>query len=317
MTISSAIEQAARLLWRHKLLAALGILDVILTSSGLASRAVGGLLADFFVQIPAMRPFMAPFAGAAPTPLIRIGQLGELYRRVSPYGVPGWIGLIVGIVVALIALAVIGLVIEGGVIAAVDRAADEKPITLGDVFAAGWRRILPMVVIASIPAIPETVGAALVVGIGTLIVQNAGGLAALGASPGLMQHTIGTLALLALAILGPLGLITFPLALLSVLAYRACILGGLNAFAAFRQAWSALRNNPGPALALVAVSYGVSLLAGAVGYLPGLLADLFLPAIVLLWLIDGVARAYYLALWTVGWRVMAAGNQTGRDVASG
>ncbi len=308
MDASSAIERAARIVWKHRLLAALGILDVILTGSGLLSRALSDLLLQALFYSPELRGQLAPLAGMLSAPLVSIGQLGELYRLVSPYGTAGWVGLIGGAVVVLIALAVIGLVVEAGFIAVVGEVDPEKPVSLRGVFAAGWRRILPMVVIASIPAIPLTVGATLVVVAGTLMARGAGGVAALSSDPALAQQVAASVTLAGLAILCLPGLITLPLALLVVLAYRACILEGLGALASYRRAWQAVRARPGPVMILVVIGWVVSILANTVSFLPEQLTLIFLPAIALVWIIQGVARAYYLALWTCGWQALRPGE---------
>src|SRR5512139_3314166 len=101
MDVSSAVERAARIMWQHKVLAAMGILDIVLMDSGLADRAVSDLLARFLFAVPALREPLAPLAPYIPAPLIGIGQLGDLYRLVSPYGTAGWVGLIGGVVLVL------------------------------------------------------------------------------------------------------------------------------------------------------------------------------------------------------------------------
>jgi hypothetical protein len=302
MDVSQVIERAARLLWQHKTLAALGSLDIVLTGSGLLARTLVDWLLQLALLSPALQDRLGPLAGRLPSPLISIGQLGELYRRMSPYGTGGWVGLIGGVCLMLIALAVTGVAIEGGIIAAaseIDRGAQAR-IRAG--LTTGWRRILPMVVIASVPAIPLTVGAIVVILIGTGMAQGAGGLAALAGSPSLAQQVVSQLSLIGLAVVCPLAAVTLPLALLNVLAYRACMLEGTDAVASFRRAWQVLRARPGPVLVLILVSYGLSLLAGAVATVPNQLALIFLPAALLVWLIQGIARGYYLVVWTLGWR---------------
>jgi hypothetical protein len=302
MGLSSLIERAARIVWQHKSLAALGVLDIVLTGSGLPARVFGGLLLQWLLYLPERSGLWALVVAGMPPPLVTLGQLGELIRLISPYGLSGWIGLIGGAIIGLIAFAVIGIVIEGGIMVAVGEIEQQKSPTIRGVFSSGWRRALPLVVIASIPAIPLTTGAVLVVVIATTLLQSQGGLAALGANPALAQQLIGWILPASLAILFPLGLVTWPLALLGVLAYRACMLDHASWQDSFRRAWGVLRARPGPALLLVAISYAVSILAGTVATLPNQLALIFLPAIVIVWIIDGIARTYYLVLWTLGWR---------------
>ena len=58
MDISSTVERAARIMWQHKVLAAMGILDIVLMDSGLADRAVSDLLAQFLFAVPALREYL-------------------------------------------------------------------------------------------------------------------------------------------------------------------------------------------------------------------------------------------------------------------
>jgi hypothetical protein len=297
-------------MWQHKILAALGILDILLTSSGLAARALAGLMFETLERIPTFGPIVQQM----PTPprLVTLGQIGELYRLVAPYGTGGWLGLVTGAAVIAIALAVLGLTIEGGIIAAVGEIEQGHRPSVGRVFRAGWRRILPMVVIASVPAIPLTLGAILVVAAASGAIQSAGGLSALSASAELAQTVGARVTLVALAVLCPTGLITPPLALLSVMAYRPCILEELGAAASLRRAWGVLRARLGAVLLLVAISLGVSLMATTLTSLPDLLAEVFLPAIGVMWLVQGMARATTLILWTLGWKAWTAGEGLSR-----
>jgi hypothetical protein len=308
MGFGSLIERAARMIWTHKFLAALGVLDIVLTSSGLTARVLAGLLVQLTPTFPDPLGLWAPIVARLPPPPVTLGQLGGVYQLVSAYGAAGWIALIGATAIIVIVFAVIGIVIEGGIIAVVGEIERvTAPSALG-VFASGWRRALPMVIIASVPAIPLTLGAIVVIVVGTAIIQSAGGLLAISGSPALAQQVLGSLLLLALATLCPLSLITWPLELLSVLAYRACMLDHQDASTSFRRAWGVLRARPGPVLVLVALSYGVSLLASALAYVPDRLALVFLPAIVIVWLIGGVARTFYLTLWTLGWQALTAGE---------
>src|SRR5690348_10068708 len=106
MNIGSVIERAARIMWKHKVLAALGILDIILTSSGLLERVFDGWIGE--VIGPSLESQDLPFF-KLPPPLIPLDQAREAARWLLSYGPAGWIGPLVAFIVVLIILAVCGL----------------------------------------------------------------------------------------------------------------------------------------------------------------------------------------------------------------
>ncbi len=298
MDISALLEKAVKLTWQRRVLWALGVLLIVLTSSGLFGRALSGLSVEYMQTQPGFR-MPASFPGLPP-PLVTLGQIGDAYSAISSLGAVGWVGVIVGGVILLVGIGLLALVMVGGlIVAGAEREGQPSP-GFGAALGAGRERLWPMVIIASIPAIPVTVAAIVIVIIATIMISSSGGIDALSSAQGV--NIILSLYCVLLLLLCPASLVTSALQLLAGLAYRACMLEKLGAIDSLRRAWQVLKANFGPAALLAVLHLGVGIGTGVIVSLPLNLSYTFLPAIAIVWAVQGIARAATMEMWTLAWQ---------------
>lgn len=175
---------------------------------------------------------------------------------------------------------------------------------LGQVLGQAWRRAWALLVVASIPAIPVTVGLILVMILLLItgrLMQAAGiGLVGPEAAPWIVSFLLGSA-----IIMVPLSVITTLLAAFRPLAERACVLEGLRAEASFLRAWERVKADPAPFVLV----FGAQLLGGSVlaalltplRYGTGWCAAIYLPLAAVL----ALETAYFAALWTAVWEQAA------------
>jgi len=299
MNVASLLEQAARIVWRQRNLWALGVLFVALSNSGLFARAFNGWAFDYLRREPGFR--LPQYFPELPPGLIPLDRVGEAFRAINTLGPAGWVGFGVASLILLIAIGVAAIVTLGAMVAAGAEREDGAVLSMSAALKTGWRRAWPMIIIASIPAIPLTLAMTLVVIASALVINASGGFAAL-ADSALMARTLLAVIGFSVVVLCPASLATIALQLAAGLAYRACVMDGTGALDSFRRAWQVLKANFGSAALLAVLHVGIDLGAGALISLPLNLSYVFLPAIVIVWLLRGAARAFTLELWTLAWQ---------------
>lgn len=296
MNIIDLLQRTARTLWARKHLMVLGTLFVIVTSGvGLQDVLIGPLVKPLFALFDLPGNLLPPTNN---------DWLIRLLEWVDAHGTAGWASVVIGALLAGIAVGVIAIVARGALIASAG--AVDTPIGLGAALKAGWRKAWRLIIIASIPPIPVTVAAILLVVLATVVIQQAGGVDALARSEALQQQIGGGLLVASIAILFPFSIITYALGLLSTLADRACVLENRRVIDSYRRGWEMLRTNIGSALLLALLHLIAGSVIGAALALPGMLSILCLAVVPLLWIVYGIEKAFFVTLWTLAWREWAA-----------
>jgi len=303
MDVSWLLERTAQTVWRRRMLLVMGALLTVLTSSGLFEHAFGGALLEFVRRIPGFE-VMARLPELSPG-LVSLEQVGQAFGAINTLGTGGWIGFGAACLTVLIGAGVAAMVVFGGMIAAGAERDDEVRRGFGAAIGAGWRRAWPMIIIVSIPAIPATLGAIVIIGAATLAISAAGGIGVLSNGSAVGVTIVLVLALLTLAVMIPVLVATVGLRLVSELAYRACMLDGTGAIDSFRLGWRRFTDHIGEAAILAALTVGLDVVAGLVVSLPDNLSYVFLPAILIMWSVEGVVQAYTTEMWTLAWQEWA------------
>lgn len=301
MDIAAIFEKAASIAWRRRSLWMLGFAYAALTGGELFGKLAEGPVLESLNRIPEINSI--PYWPELPPGLITLRQVGDALVAINNLGVLGWIGIFTALAVILIAVGVAVIIDFGAMIVA---GSDQRDGTLVSSLCMSLRRFWPMVVIASVPAIPITIGAIIWVLAAWGMVASSGGIDALSQNSGQVDQVLVILYAAACILLCPLSIITIALQWLAGLAYRACMLDGLNAVESFRIAWNVLRANFGSAVLVGVLSLAVGVVAGLVSEVPSNLFSVFLPAVVLIWLVQGAARIFLVTLWTVVWQSWTA-----------
>jgi hypothetical protein len=306
MDYGKLLEQAGRLVWKHKFLIALGSVLAMIDQS--SSGFINGLLNR---QLVRRFPDLSASAGLSPTE----GELSaRILREILLYaGSNGTVGWIITGVAAFTLLIVIGLIVvlaHAAIIAGAGAAQSADSASTGDALQTAWRRLWRLLIIDSIPYIPITIALMLAVIVSSIMVQRAGG-AELLDQPAEIRQQVG------LRVLGISSLITCPFALMLValealrgLADRACILEDTGVAASYRRAWIVLRSNFGPAVLLVLLQLGIGIVTAGVLALPAFFTAYCFAITPLLWLLSGMISAYVITVWTLAWKVWTSPLET-------
>jgi hypothetical protein len=218
-------------------------------------------------------------------------------------GIPGWIGLTALLLLVLIALGVLVIVARGGLIAAAAAIDAGGTPGLGGALRAGWRKAWRLIIIASIPPIPITVAAILVTLLALFTVQRAGGIEAIqSVGPSWVQVRAG-LILAATCLIVPLGVVTWALGLLRHLADRACVLDNAPVLDAYQRAWTVFRQNLKPVVFLLLVQIVLDAVLSLILFVPRLVMAVCALAAPIVWVVGGIARTYFITLWTLAWQL--------------
>ncbi len=296
----AVIERAGQLLWKYKPLAAPGIAIAI---AGGVEGLLRPLLAFGMRRLPPgvtrRLPLPPGFDPSEPGVARAIRWLlVEAYRL----GPPGWVGLAAAAVVVLIILGLILILARGALIAAASEADTGNQPAAGAALALAWRRAWRLIVIASIPAIPVTVAAIVVVLLAVAVVSRVGAVELMEGPQALQRRVLSGLGLASVILLCPFMAITVALGMLRHLADRACMLEDSGVLESYRRGWRAARANSGSALILLGFTLAAqTALGSAIGLIRGL-AVICAAGLPLLWLINGTMRAYFIILWTLAWR---------------
>jgi hypothetical protein len=203
-----------------------------------------------------------------------------------------------------ILVSVIAIVAKGALIASAG--AVDVSIGIGAALQAGWRKAWRLLLIASIPPIPVTIAAILIVVLATIVIQQAGGVDALSDSAELRQQIGGGLLIASMVILFPFSIATYALGLLSTLADRACMLEDRRVIESYRRGWEMLRANMASAVLLALLHLIAGSVIGSALALPGLLVMVCFAVAPLLWIAHGIEKAFFVTLWTLAWQEWAA-----------
>ncbi len=286
----------------------LGTVFVIVTS--------GVRLEDMLIG-PLIKPLLAllEFPGAGQLLLANTDWLGRLLGWVDVHGTAGWASLVIGVVLLGIAAGVTAIVARGALIASAG--AVEPSIGLGAALRAGWGKAWRLILIASIPPIPVTIAAILIVVLATMVIKLTGGVEALAGSAELQQQVGGGLLIASMVVLFPFLIVTYALGLLSTLADRACMLEDQRVIASYRRGWEMLRANGGSAVMLTLLHLVASSVIGSALALPGMLSMLCFAIMPLLWIAHGIETTFFVTLWTLAWREWAAAPPAGEPTPNG
>lgn len=301
MNIIDLIQRAASTIEARKHLMVLGMLFVIVTSGiRLQDQLIGPMLKPLFALFDLPANLLPPD---------NTNWIIQLLIWVEAHGTAGWIGLVAGVVVLGISIGVIAIVARGALIASAG--AVDTPISLGAALKAGWRTAWRLIIIASIPPIPVTIAAILIVVLATVVIQRAGGVNALAGSAELQQQIGGGLLAASMVILFPFSVVTYALGLLSTLADRACVLEDRRVIESYRRGWEMLRANSGSAVLLALLHLVASSLIASALALPGMLSLVCSAVTPLLWIAHGIETSYFVTLWTLAWREWAGSEPAG------
>src|SRR5574341_237803 len=307
MQVGQLLMQTARLIREHLFLPLLGALIVVFSGSELdrltnliySSRhpnrfpPINGGLRELLRSC-----FLDAFAPAR-------AVLQWIGARFGPAGLAG---LIVGFLLLAIAAGVLILVVRGGIIASADEIAATGDSSFGAAMRAGWRRAWRLIIIASIPPIPVTVGAILVVIIVTLMLRQSRGVSLIDRPAEVWNALNGSPAVAIACLMLPLWLISFILGLLRHLADRACVLESKGAIASYRRGWYVFRQHVGDVLILLVIQLALEIAIWLVLLIPSALVTLCAVLLLPLWLVLGAKKAYFIALWTLAWRGWTASS---------
>lgn len=233
---------------------------------------------------------------------------------------------VVGVLLALMCAAgilflvfgLLSIMARGGIIAAVGEIEAGNSFGFRQALGVGWHRLWRLMIILSIPYIPVTLGAILVVWrfavfFGGSGVDSLSELSAPFADPSFKGSV--------LVIMIPLSILSLILGFVQVFADRACVLESTGALESFRRGWRVLRPNLGSALVLLLLELALRLVLGLIFSWFGLSGALRLMstnsllAVVMLVLgvllpiplfVGMIVRAYLTTLWTLAWREWSA-----------
>lgn len=292
MDYVNLLRRTARTIWARKHLMVLGTLFVIVTSSvRLQDMLIGPLIK------PLLHLYDIPSDWL---PLADYDWFARLLAWVEAHGIAGWAGLVVGSVLLGITLGVIAIVSRGALIASAG--AVDTPISLGAALKAGWRKAWRLIIIASIPPIPVTIAAILIVVLATVVIKQAGGVDVVSSSADLQRQVGGGLLVASTVLLFPFIVATYVLGLLSTLADRACVLENCRVIESYRRGWEMLRLNVKSAAMLALLHLIAGSVIGSALALPDMLSVLCFAVAPLLWIANGVVLAFFITLWTLAWR---------------
>lgn len=305
MDIGALLSRAFDTLWKHKFLILLGVLLALCSGEGSARFASTRLLRYLPVE-PGSLIARVPGLEALPASLLPETDPAALSRFVARLGPRGLV-ILFSLSLLLIALGVLGLTLRGSLIAGVDRLETGREASVGRAWRDGWRQAWRLIVIASIPPIPITLAAILIVAGLTIFIHATGGVERLGETLS-APLIVPALAMASLTVTALLGLATLALLLLWPLAERACLMEDRRPVESYRRGWQVLRANPGSWLLLFLVQWGVRAAFSSLLLIPGLLVTLCFAFIPLVWLIGGTGKAFSSALWTLAWGQWTAGE---------
>ncbi len=274
-------EKAWNLIWKNKFMILLGVLVVIggAGGGGGSQGAAGGNGIDF--QQPPRFDFSAPFQNLnlPVLPMIGIGVLA-----------------VIVIILALV-FWIIGTTSRGGLINGANTLSQGQTTNFRESFQAGWAKILRLIGIGLVPAIPVLILAVIAlssVGIygGFSRVLTEGEL--ITAPRTGMFLPVGILA----CVLVPL---TLGLSLLRTFANRACMLEDEGVFGSYKRGFNVLLENLGPAIVLFLIQIAISIGLWIILLLPGIVIALCCLLWPVLLLAQGTFAAWYSTLWTLAW----------------
>lgn len=298
MNIADLLQRTAHTIWTKKYLVVLGTVFVIVTS---------GLRLQDLLFGPVIKPLFELFdlPGTELLPVTNTDWLARLLRWVAEHGTAGWASLVIGVVLLGMSIGVIAIVVRGALIASAG--AVDNPTGLVDALKAGLSKAWRLIIIASIPPIPVTIAAILIVVLATIVIRQAGGVNSLSGSEALQQQIGGGLLAASLVILFPCSIVAYALGLLSTLADRACVLEDRRVIESYRRGWEMLRANMESAVVLALLHLIAGSVIGSALVLPGILSMLCFAITPLLWIAYGIEKAFFITLWTLAWRQWTGG----------
>lgn len=284
MDYGNFFSEAWDLIWKHKFLILLGVL-VALGSAGGGGGSQGISAGNFN-------------AGTRQMPQFDFDPTAPFHSLDIPYFAVG------GIIILVLFLILIGLVFwllgtisRGGLIHGANLVSQGKESDFSDSFRAGWSKVLRLIGIGIVPAIPVLL----------LVVISISSIGIYGEFRQVISHG-EIIAAPRTGLLVPIGILAcllvplaLALSLLRTFANRACMLENLGVFASYQRGARVLFANFGNALILFLLQIALSI---------GIMIVLFVPAILLalccfLWpvllLVQGTFTAFYSTLWTLAW----------------
>ncbi len=210
------------------------------------------------------------------------------------------VGMLVGL-----ALWVLGVTARGALINAVDLIDGGGTSTLGDSMRAAWAKVMRLVGIGLVPAIP---GVAVFLAAAALSATFVG---MQGFSGDAFEQMFSPgLGITLVAVLCVAGLLSFVLGILRTFAERAAMIEDRPVFESYSRGWQILRSNLGTALLMFIIQVGISIVLGLV-LLGPTLCCIFWPIVLV---INGGITAYFSTLWTLVWREWTSRGQRGEPV---
>jgi hypothetical protein len=308
MRLNRLLRRAWQIIRENPALLALGLLIVIGAGNGAIGEWWLGLLSP--VRLPRGLPSGVsdlPTAPPEPSTLPLPAADPRAWLALTGLGV----GLLCGVVFVAIVFGVLSVLARGAIIHAAADVVASRPLALKESLRASWRKLWRLLVNLSIPFIPATIGAIVILWVyraqfGPGGVSDLAGLAAPLAD--------SSFRLTVLIVLAPLLAVSLALGFFQVLADRACLLEDRHPLESYRRAWAVFHAHPGSLGLLLLIELALRVGLGIIVSL--LTLTVVCRFVVPLPLLLGVLLRTYLAtLWTVGWidcaGVEGAGGRVG------
>lgn len=284
MDYGNLFKRAWDIIWNNKFLILLGILVALGGSGGGGVSSTINFSSDLLDgDIP------SPFTYNFDTPYFN-GDLGSL-------AVVAIILLVLLMMVVGLAFWVITTISQGGLIFGADKINQGGITNFSEAFSMGWKRVMRLIGIGLVPAIPMLllaffglISLFLYVGPGRWI---DGGIA--------QQASNWVFAGIAMVLICVLGLASTVLGLLSTLAYRACMLEDMGVIDSYRRGIEVLRQELGSVIILFLLQLVVRIGIGLALFVPNILMSLCCVLWPVLLIVQGGIAAYFSTLWTLAW----------------
>lgn len=239
MDYGKLVSDSWRITWNNKFLWVLGFLAALtsVSSGGNSGRSVSERF-----QSGDISPEVLTAVGGAMLLLICVG-------------------LLLGLVLALVSLAA-----QGGLISGVARLHDGEKVTLGEAFGAGTQAIFRLLGVSILLWLPFI----LIIFLATVIgAVSVGGIAAATDMANNLDGLFAGLGFVAICLVAlccaliPLGIVV---SVINEFAFRGTMLQNLGVIASIRHGWQVVRANLGEVIVLMLLLFGIALLYGlAVG----------------------------------------------------
>lgn len=302
MDYTKLLTKAWNTVWNNKFLIVLGIL------------AAFGQNASNFGGRGNFRPGNNGGPGPTPTPGDMFPpdvqqQLARGFSEIPPGLIAVGIGIFCLALIVGIIIWVLNRTSEGGLINGVDTIDGGGASSFSLAFRAGWSKIVTLLLIAIIAAIPIIVLAVVVAAmLASYMASGQGELLRDAIRGGNVDRAIRAIItnsgflLGILAVFCPLVVLSWITKAVALFADRACVIEGKGLVESFQRGYEVLRDHLGNAIALYLLQIVIGIVIALVLALPSFAIALCCFLWPILWVISGTIEAYFSTVWTLAWR---------------